>query len=111
MSILDNLEVSRLMVDKPVTTKLTCIQDTTQPVQMQGFGVRRGWKMRMAVETTFFCVDAQKDVAFRNAEKLLLQMIHKGSLRHIAAIRQAIYSGDDDIAVALLDELQSTFGL
>jgi len=111
MKIADNFEVTRVYVDKPVVRTLSCVVDESIPTEHVGFSVRHGWKMSLNIETNFSALDSQKTAAFLNAQKLILQTIHQDSLRHIAAIRQAIYSGDDKIAMQLLDNLQSTFGL
>lgn len=69
------------------------------------------WEMTLTAKTRFKCRDKDKSHAFRNAEKMLLQTIHKGMLDRIVLLRTAVYECDVEGAMNLLDEMQKEMGL
>lgn len=109
----ERIETMPLHVDKPVYQKLDISKtpDRDPNPSLYGYPTRQGWRMEFRLGVEFFCTGAEKDSAFVNAEKLILQKIHSDSLRHIVAIKNAIYSGDELEALALLDEMRKTFGM
>lgn len=109
--ISENLEVSRLYVDKPIINTRSLYACSDEENREQVYTMKKGYKMRLVIETNFYATDESKDVATANARKIILQTIHARSLRHIAVLRQTICNGDEIAAMQLLDELQDTFGL
>lgn len=75
------------------------------------FSEMNEYEMSFKVMTVFKCRYFEKDRAFANAEKMLLQTIHKDMLGKIALLRAAIYGCDVEGAMNLLGEMEKEMGL
>lgn len=68
------------------------------------------WTLSLKIMTSFKCRPIDRERALRNAETMLLQEIYKGMLGHIVLLRTAVYGGDVEGAMALLDEMEQEMG-
>jgi len=75
------------------------------------FETRKKYRACLHVENEFMCKDSDRVAAFENAERFLLRNLHESSLHYIAGIRQAIYNGDEHMALLGLDKLEKNLGL
>lgn len=75
------------------------------------FPVTDGYKMTLVARQLFWANSAQYEGAYQNAKHALVRFIYAAPLAQIYAIRNAIFSGDREEALALLDELEKEYRL
>jgi len=104
MTSSDSFRVRPTHLERAVYKKLDVRLDPSVPPQSEGFSVRRGHVMTLELGTTYYCCDNQREQAELNAQRLIRMHLYKDVHRYVAAIRQAIFSGEDSTALVLLDE-------
>lgn len=75
------------------------------------FPVTDGYKLTLVARQFFWANRAQYDGAYENAKHALVRFVYDAPLAQIYAIRNAIFSGDREEALALLDELEKEYRL
>lgn len=113
-AILEHLRAGRTGKRYPWRTPFSAI-----PLEVEMSTVHRAeldnfmdeWEMTLTAKTRFKCRSQDRLNAFGNAEKMLLQTIHKGMLDRIVLLRTAVYECDVEGAMNLLDEMQKEMGL
>lgn len=68
------------------------------------------YEMSFKVMTVFKCREFEKDRAFNNAERMLLQTIYKDMFYKITLLRVAVDGCDVEGAMNILNEMQADMG-
>lgn len=73
------------------------------------FPVTDGYKLTLVARQFFWANSAQYEGAYRNAKHALVRFVYAAPLNQIYAIRNAIFPGSREEALALLDELEKEY--
>jgi len=115
MSLLDKMIVKETGYRIPIKQRLSpvinlsCVQ--TGEEEPAGLATRSEFLLSITCGVKFWCNQAQRKDAERNARKALLRRMHEDSYIYLQELKKAIYDGDEQTAFELIQLIEEGMGL
>lgn len=109
---MDRLRIYRTGVRRPddfidQSFDMTCNRTGSSQSCLSGNRVREEWLLAGTESVAFWATSADFEAALEAARRILIGNMYGDVLSGLSALRMAIYRGDRDSALAVVDQIQS----